>query len=98
MPVVKRTVALHPITDSYVRRLQAILAQKGYKATYSMALNYMLLYNIFDVQYRKIHPKVREFLQSFLNDQKTIKQLRREDIMTDYLEQSRKRIKERYIS
>ena len=97
MPVVKKTVALHRIMDSYVRKLQAILLEKGYRATYSTALNYMLLYNIFDVQCRKIHPKVREFLESFLNDRTTIKQIQREDRMTEYLEQSRKRIKERYI-
>jgi hypothetical protein len=84
--------------DSYVRRLQAILVEKGYHATYSTALNYMLLYNIFDVQHRKIHRKVAEFLQSFLNDRKTIKQIQREDRMAEYLEQNRKQIRERYIA
>ena len=98
MPVVKKTVALHPIMDSYVRRLQAILVEKGYNATYSTALNYMLLYNIFDVQHRKIHPKVAELLQSFLDDRKTIKQIQREEKLTEYLEQSRKQIRERYIA
>jgi len=98
MPVVKKTVSIHPIMDSYVRKLQAILVDKGYNATYSTALNYMLLYNIFDVQHRKMHPKVIELLQSFLNDRKTIKQIQREDRMIEYLEQSRKRIRERYIA
>ena len=98
MPVVKKTIALHPIMDSYVRKLQAILIEKGYNATYSTALNYMLLYNIFDVQHRKMHPKVVELLQSFLNDRKTIKGIQREDQLNEYLEQSRKRIKERCIA
>ena len=98
MPVVKKTVALHPIMDSYVRKLQAILVEKGYNATYSTALNYMLLYNVFDVQHRKMHPKVVELLQSFLNDRKAIKGIQREDKLNEYLEQSRKRIKERYIA
>jgi hypothetical protein len=35
MPVVKKTVALHPTMAFYVRRLQAILIEKGYSATYS---------------------------------------------------------------
>lgn len=98
MPVVKKTVALHPIMDSYVRKLQAILVEKGYNATYSTALNYMLLCNVFDVQHRKIHPKVAELLQAFLDDRKTIKQIQREERMTEYLEQSRKHIRERYIT
>jgi hypothetical protein len=98
MPVVKKTVALHPIMDSYVRKLQAILVEKGYNATYSTALNYMILYNVFDVQQRGVHPKVAEFLQSFLNDRRTVKQIRREDRMAEYLEQSRKQIRERYIA
>lgn len=98
MPVVKKTVALHPIMDSYVRKLQAILVEKGYNATYSTALNYMVLYNVFDVQHRKMNPKVVERLRSFLNDRKTIKQIQREDKLNEYLEQSRKQIKERYIA
>lgn len=98
MPVVKKTVALHRIMDSYVRKLQAILVEKGYNATYSTALNYMLLYNVFDVQHRKMHPKVVELLRSFLNDRNTVKQIQREDKLNEYLEQSRKQIKERYIA
>jgi len=98
MPVVKKTVALHSFMDRYVRRLQAILINKGYNVTYSTALNYMVLYNVFDVQHRKMHPKVVELLQSFLNDRKTIKGIQREDKLNEYLEQSRKRIKERCIA
>jgi hypothetical protein len=98
MPVIKRTVAVHPIMDSYVRKLQAILIEKGWNATYSSALNYMILYNVFDLQYRKIHPKVAEALQSFLVDRKTVREIQREDRMTAYLEQNRKSIRERYIT
>ena len=98
MPVTKRTVALHPIMDSYVRKLQAILIEKGWNATYSTALNYMILYNVLDLQRRKIHPKVAESLQSFLADRETVKEIRREDRMTAYLERSQKSIKERYIA
>ena len=98
MPVVKRTAALHPIMDYYVRKLQAIMIEKGWNATYSTALNYMVLYNVLDVAERKMHPKVVKLLQNFLEDRKTIKQIQREDRMTEYLEQSRKQIRERYIA
>ena len=41
--VIKKTVALHPIMDSYVRKTWAMLIDEGYDATYSSALNFMLL-------------------------------------------------------
>ena len=44
--VVKKTVALNPIIDSYVRKTWAMLIDEGYDATYSTALNFMLLLSI----------------------------------------------------
>ncbi len=44
--VVKKTVALHPIMDIYVRKTWAMLIEEGYDATYSTALNFMLLLSI----------------------------------------------------
>jgi len=98
MPVVKKTVAIHPIMDSYVRKLQAILVDKSWNATYSTALNYMILYHVLDVSNRKQNPKVVKILQDFLNDRESIEQIQTEDRMTEYLERSRKRIQERYIA
>jgi len=98
MPVVKKTVALHPIMDRYVRRLQAILVEKGYGASYSTALSYMVLYQVFDVIYRKKRRKIKEHLQAFLADEATLNEIMTEDILTEYLEESRKRIGERYIA
>jgi len=40
---VKRTVVLHPIMDKYVRRTWASLIEHGFDATYSMALNCIVL-------------------------------------------------------
>jgi len=98
MPVVKKTVAIHPIMDHYVRKLQAILVDKGWNATYSTVLNYMILYHVLDVSNRKQNPKVVKILQDFLNDRESIEQIQTEDRMAEYLEQSRKRIRERYIT
>jgi hypothetical protein len=41
--VVKKTVALNPIMDLYVRKLWSWMIELGYDATYSTALNFMLL-------------------------------------------------------
>jgi hypothetical protein len=98
MHVVKKTVALHPVMDRYVRKLQAILIEKGYNASYSTALNYMVLYQVFNVAYGKNHRKVAELLASFLDDPKTINEIVREDLLAEYLEEIRKRIGERYIA
>lgn len=97
MPVVKKTVALHPIMDNYVRTLQTILIQKGWNATYSTALNYMVLYNVMDVSSRKMHPKVLKVLRDFLHDRRTIREIQRQDRLTEYLEKSRKQIRQAYI-
>jgi hypothetical protein len=95
MPVVKKTVAVHPIMDRYVRKLQSILVEKGYHATYSTALNYMILFQVFDRIYGK---KRREkLLAAFLEDTKTVNEIAKEDIITEYLEKARKGIGEHYI-
>lgn len=44
--VVKKTVALNPIMDLYVRKTWAMMIEEGYDATYSTALNFMLLISI----------------------------------------------------
>lgn len=44
--VIKKTVALNPIIDVYVRKTWAMLIEEGYDATYSSALNFMLLLSI----------------------------------------------------
>jgi hypothetical protein len=95
MPVVKKTVALHPIMDRYVRKLQAILVEKGWNATYSTALNYMILFQVFDVVYGK--KRRGELLRAFLEDTKTVSEIVKEDMLTEYLDQIRKGIEERYI-
>jgi hypothetical protein len=57
--------------DRYVRKLQAILVEKGYHATYSTALNYMILYQVVDITYGK--KRRDELLHAFLEDTKTVK-------------------------
>jgi hypothetical protein len=96
MPVVKKTVALHPIMDGYVRKLQAILIDKGWSATYSTALNYFVLYHVFDTVYGK--KRREQLLRAFLEDTKTLGEIAKEDMVAEYIEQVRKRIEEKYIA
>jgi len=78
MTVVKKTVALDPIIDRYVRMLQAVLIEKGYGVSYSATLNYMLLYSALDLAHREIHPKVARLQDEFLSGRKTIGEIERE--------------------
>jgi len=95
MTVVKKTVALHPIMDSYVRKLHAILIDKGWDATYSTALNLMMLYQILDVVERGVHQKVAELLNNFLQDEGTIAEIKQAERVEEYVEENRERIHER---
>ncbi|MGA2789702.1 MAG: hypothetical protein ABSF00_02920 [Candidatus Bathyarchaeia archaeon] len=95
MPVVKKTVALHPIMDHYVRKLQAILVEKGRNATYSTALNYMVLYNVFNTIYGK--KRREELLRAFLEDTATLSEIAKEDIIAEYMEKVRRGIEDKYI-
>lgn len=95
--IVKKTVAIHPIMDKYIRDTWAILIQAGYDASYSTALNYMLLGHIRSVSEHGIEKDVAADLSSFLEDEETIEALDLEDYSTkaDELFTKRNRRKER---
>ena len=80
--IVKKSVALHPIMDQYVRKTWAILIDLGYDASYSTALNYMLLTAIGMVNNNPIDEETKIMLNGFLNDQKTIEDFALEDSLT----------------
>ena len=80
MPVVKKTVAIHPMIDMHIRKVWSLLIEKGYDATYSTALNFMLLGAIFEaVKEDGWSEKTRELVWNFIEDQKTIDELNLED-------------------
>ena len=95
MPVIKKTVALHPVMDGYVRKLQAILIDKGWNATYSTALNYFILYHVFDTVYGK--KRRDELLKAFLEDTRTLGEIAKQDIITEYSERMLRKIAEKYV-
>ena len=83
---VRKTVALHPIWDQYVRVTQATLLKQGMDTSYSLALNYMLLIQVFSAINQGIDDETRELMSSFLEDQDVINNLNLEDITIKYEE------------
>jgi len=80
MGVIKKTVAIHPIMDSYIRKTWAILIENGLDASYSTALNFMLLISIFEsTREEGISEKTRQLIWNFVKDQKTIDELNLKD-------------------
>jgi hypothetical protein len=73
---VKRTVVLHPIMDNYIRKTWASLIEHGFDATYSMALNCILLGAIMEaVGERGWSEGTGEAVWEFAHDQTTIDHL-----------------------
>jgi len=81
MTVVKKTVAIHPIMNSYVRKTWALLIEKGHNATYSTALNFVLLAAIFEVGERGLSENTTKRLNNFLEDASSINELNLEDYL-----------------
>ena len=84
--IIKRTVALHPLWDHYIRQTWALLIQRCYDATYSTALNYMLLTGFFLVVNQGIDENTNQMMASFLEDRKTLEKLNQEDLWIRYHE------------
>ena len=73
---IKKTVVMHPIMDSYVRKIWSILIEQGHDATYSMALNCMLLIVIMEASREGgFSESTREIMKDFVSDKKTIDKL-----------------------
>jgi ketol-acid reductoisomerase len=74
--VVKKTVAIHPIMDGYIRKTWSMLIEAGYDATYSSALNFMLLAMIMETTKEGgLSDKARDTIWEFARDQATITEL-----------------------
>jgi len=92
--IVRKTVSLHPIWDQYVRNTQAVILETGIDASYSLALNYMLLIAFNLVINQGVDEVTWEMMSSFLEDQKTLKNLNFSDLTIKYEEA----LKEKYIN
>lgn len=88
MTVVKKSVAIHPMMDKYIRKTWALLIDAGHDATYSTALNFMLLGAIFEaIKDGGWTEKNRRLVWNFIEDKKTIKELNLEDQLANLFEQ-----------
>ena len=92
--VVRKTVALHPIWDQYVRNTQAVILESGIDASYSLALNYMLLIAFNLVINQGVDEVTWKMMSLFLEDQKTLEDLNFSDLTIKYEET----LKEKYIN
>ena len=73
---VKKTVVLDPLMDEYVRKTWAILIDEGYDATYSMALNFMLLATIVEGgKEGGLSKETRDVIWAFVDDQEITRNL-----------------------
>ena len=98
MPVVKKTIAIHPIMDGHIRKLWAILVDNGWDATYSTALNWMVLCHFLEVGKHGISKPTQETLRKFLSDESAIKELNALDYEQALKEVNLQRQGSKYIS
>ena len=97
MPVIKKTVAIHPILDEKIRKVWAILINFGWDATYSTALNWMILCQFHEVAKRGITKDTQEQLRMFLEDETTLQELKSHDYEQQLKELKMQRQQEKYI-
>lgn len=84
MPVVKKSVAIHPIMDKFVRKTWSLIIEDGYDATYSTALNFMLLGAILEANKEGgWSDETRKLVWNFMDDKKTVRELNLEDHITN---------------
>lgn len=81
--MVKKTVAIHPLMDKYIRQTWSILIEEGHDATYSTALNFMLLAAIGEtVKGKGLSKATRRNIWSFVEDEAIVRALNLEDHLT----------------
>ena len=82
--LIKRTVVIHPLMDSYIRMTWSMLIEEGYDATYSSALNMMLLMATMEaIKEGGLTEETKDIIWKFAEDQKTITELNLEEHLTE---------------
>lgn len=80
--------------DTYIRKTWAFLIENGVDATYSTALNFMLLAMIFEATKEGgLSEKTRKVIWAFVEDKKTINELNLKDYLTRLKEEFEKDVK-----
>ena len=65
---VKKSVSIHPILNGFVRKVWAKLVEKGYRANYSTALNFMLLMAVQLSRNVEVSEETLKALREYIND------------------------------
>lgn len=65
---IKKTVVINQIADEFIRKLWAVLVQEGYNASYSTAVNMMILGHVMNVDEERLSKNTKKELLSFLED------------------------------
>jgi len=85
--VVKKTVAIHPVIDRYVRRVWALLVESGYNAKYSTAVNFILLGGILEaLKDGGWSEETRKAVLSFIEDEEVLNRLNLESMVEGIVE------------
>lgn len=84
--LVKKTVVIEPTMDECIRKTWSILIELGYDATYSMAMNAMLVLAVAEGSKEGgASQEAIDIMKSFINDREVIRRLNAQE----YLAQAR---------
>lgn len=87
MPVVKKSVAIHPLIDRFIRKTWALTIDQGYDSSYSTAINFILLGGILEaVKKEGWSEETRNLVWSFLEDKKTVDEINLEEQLKNVFE------------
>jgi hypothetical protein len=88
MTIIKKTIVIHPEMDALIRRAWAKLIEKGYDASYSTALHFVLAAGIYAGLIALGHNEKAAYeyvTQKYLSNEK-IKELNTADAMIKFME------------
>jgi len=92
MKVVRKSVVIHSILDRMIKGTQAGLLLAGHDASYSTALNLLLLAGAFTLSTKPDDKELWELLSGFLDDTKTLEDLKLGESATEIQEILTKRL------
>jgi len=95
--IVRKTIAVPDVLDHEIRKLWAILIEKGYDATYSTAINTLVVAGLIAPQLLSPGSKqwkhFFDIINDFLSDVNTIEAINKEEARVRYGENIRVRVR-----
>lgn len=85
--MVKKTVVIEPTMDECIRKTWSVLIELGYDATYSMALNAMLVMAVTEgTKEGGSSQEAVDMMKSFINDREVVRRLNAQEYLTQVRE------------